>query len=300
MKKADFINFLKEKEPSYILIENDKDNNHFKIQHLICGNIYTTNVYCFINLGRRCPKCNGGVKYTHDEFIEKLKNMYDDEYEVLEKYINSTTEILFRHSKCGKNFLKKPVAMLQGFGCTHCSKTKRKTTTTFNDEVKLLTDGEFYFIGDYKNNKTKIEFIHNIETCKHHFFMRPHDFLKGCRCPKCKQSVGEKVIEDFLVSKNIKYIYHYKDTNCKNKKVLEFDFKIYLNDNSFILLEYDGKLHFEPWDNTEKSLTHLKEQRINDKIKNNFCEKNNIRLERISYKEDINSRLVEILGNGNN
>lgn len=68
------------------------------------------------------------------------------------------------------------------------------------------------------------------------------------------------------------------------KKNCVFDF--YLPDYN-ILIEYDGEQHFKPVDFASKGLewaTKIFEyNQIKDKIKNDYCKDNNIRLIRIPY-----------------
>lgn len=54
--------------------------------------------------------------------------------------------------------------------------------------------------------------------------------------------------------------------------------------NKPIFIEYDGRQHFEPLKiyDGEKSFEELKE---NDKLKDDFCKKNNYPLLRINYKQ---------------
>jgi hypothetical protein len=62
--------------------------------------------------------------------------------------------------------------------------------------------------------------------------------------------------------------------------------KIELYDKK-IVIEFDGRQHFQPileWEGEEG----LKKIQENDKIKNEFCKKNNIIMFRISYLEQNN------------
>ena len=82
---------------------------------------------------------------------------------------------------------------------------------------------------------------------------------------------------------------NYKD--CKNVNYLRFDF--YLPDYN-ILIEYDGRQHFEVvdiWGGEEG----LKKTKINDNIKNRYCEKNGIHLLRISHFENVEDELNKYL-----
>ena len=58
-------------------------------------------------------------------------------------------------------------------------------------------------------------------------------------------------------------------------------------------IEYDGEQHFMPikWFGGDEGLENIK---IRDGIKNKFCQDNNIKLLRISYKEDVELKLKDI------
>ena len=59
-------------------------------------------------------------------------------------------------------------------------------------------------------------------------------------------------------------------------------------------IEYDGEQHFREvsiWGGKKG----FEERKIRDKIKDDFCLKNKLKLIRISYQEDIESRLKEII-----
>lgn len=65
-----------------------------------------------------------------------------------------------------------------------------------------------------------------------------------------------------------------------------FDFAIFEDNKIKCFIEYDGILHFEQdsyhgWNNSK----NWKKTHLNDEIKNNYCQKNNIPLIRIPYTE---------------
>lgn len=60
---------------------------------------------------------------------------------------------------------------------------RRKTNDEFIKEVKELVGDEYKFLEDYKNNRTKIK-VEHLE-CGNVYGVRPKDFIKGNRCPKC-------------------------------------------------------------------------------------------------------------------
>lgn len=107
-------------------------------------------------------------------------------------------------------------------------------------------------------------------------------------CDSCKETSGEKLIANILNKYNIGYIsqYGFQDTDkpCRNPQtgyLLRFDF--YLPDYS-CCIEYDGKQHFVPIDHFggQKAFERTKQR---DKIKDEYCLTNRIKLCRIDYKE---------------
>lgn len=106
-----------------------------------------------------------------------------------------------------------------------------------------------------------------------------------------KISYGEKKIKKFLIEKKIAFSQQKKFDECFNINKLLFDFYL---PNINTCIEFDGRQHFEIIEYFGGENGYLNRKR-NDIIKNDFCEKNGIRLIRISY-EDINI-IDEILNN---
>lgn len=103
------------------------------------------------------------------------------------------------------------------------------------------------------------------------------------------QSYGEFKIEEFLIINKIQYIKEHTFDTCKNIKNLRFDF--YLPSLN-TCVEYDGEQHFIACSlfGGEKALNITKKH---DKIKNNWCKNNNIKLLRIPYNKK--TKIYEIL-----
>ena len=81
--------------------------------------------------------------------------------------------------------------------------------------------------------------------------------------------------------------------DCKNLKPLPFDFYLPLLN---VCIEYDGIQHFivnEHFDGVQG----LIDRQRNDDIKTNYCKSNNIHLLRISYKDNIEEKLISFLCN---
>lgn len=113
----------------------------------------------------------------------------------------------------------------------------------------------------------------------------------------CLKSSGNAFISKFLMKKNINFIAEYSFPDCLTEKgnLMRFDFCILNNDgNITFLIEYDGIQHFKQnltgYMAGQYELIHSR-----DKIKDNYCLTNNIKLVRISYKENLQQRMEEIL-----
>lgn len=99
---------------------------------------------------------------------------------------------------------------------------------------------------------------------------------QSCGCIKSK---GEKKISQLLRELNIQFEQQKTFTDCCNKAPLRFDFYIpSLN----MCIEYNGFQHYRTgfgWNDYEKLIN----TKHHDKIKKNYCSKNNIRLLIIPY-----------------
>lgn len=105
-----------------------------------------------------------------------------------------------------------------------------------------------------------------------------HTLSCGCK----KNSKREDFIASYLKSINVLFEREKRFEDCRNIQqtdMLPFDF--YIPDRN-IILEYDGLQHFESidyWGGQEKFVTIQR----NDKIKNDYCKRNNIILLRLPY-----------------
>lgn len=136
--------------------------------------------------------------------------------------------------------------------------------------------------------------------CGNKTLIRAGNLVKGntTSCG-CINSRGNTFIRDWLKNHNIKFEQEVTFDDClsENGYNMRYDFKIYNIDSSFVLLEYDGNIHFEEnihengWNTTEAyNIRHNR-----DELKNKWAKEHNIILYRISYKENIEKRLEEII-----
>jgi hypothetical protein len=117
-------------------------------------------------------------------------------------------------------------------------------------------------------------------------------------CPKCADSKGERTIAKYLRDNNFLFERYYKPKNCRYKNPLSFDFAIFNSNKELIkLCEYQGEQHFHPVDFASRGEEWAKESfdiiLKRDKIKEDYCLKNNISFLKINYYDF--SKIEEIL-----
>lgn len=224
------------------------------------------------------------------KFIEKAKIVHENKYDYsLAEYKDSITKIKIICPEHGI-FEQNPNGHLSGCGCYICGGTKKLTTKEFIKKATEVHGNKYdYSLVDYKNNETKVKII-----CRKHgiFEQTPaaHYRVK-CGCPLCKISKGENKIVKFLIENNIDFERQKTFLECTNINLLPFDFYI-LKHN--LCIEYDGEQHFKPID-IFGGKTAFEELKKRDEIKTNYCIKNNIKLLRIKYNENIENILKENL-----
>jgi Zn finger protein HypA/HybF involved in hydrogenase expression len=227
-----------------------------------------------------CPKCKG-FNHSFNEKIDRANKIhnykydysliYDIKFQDNYEFICKTCSHVFSNSWSNHVHKKQ--------GCPKCNPSgrKKRTLESIKKQISDLNTGYEYNWKTYKNYFSN-EF--EIKCPKHGWFTQQlSNHLQGQRCPKCKRSKGEEIIENFLTENNIIYETQKTFEGCKNKRMLPFDFYI---PSKNLCIEYDGELHSKPVDFFGGEIS-LKQTQHNDQIKNKFCEDNNISLIRISY-----------------
>ena len=263
-------------------------NNKTKILHkcLICGNIWKAAPNHVLS-GTNCPICSNRKRKTTEQYKEELK-IKNSNIICLEEYTNALTKILHKCKVCGNIWKVEPHSILNGISCPVCSGKKQKTTEEYKEELKGRNIG---CLEKYINNKTKI--LHKCLICGNTWMTAPNSILNGTGCPHCNSSKGEKAIKIFLTENKIDYIPQKKFKDCRDKNPLPFDF--YLPGLN-IAIEYQGRQHYEAIEHFggEKQL-HL--QRHHDWMKRKYCRDKDITLITISYKENVEKVLKNIIKN---
>lgn len=274
-----------------VLGEYKNNKTHIKTRHISCGYVYDVTPNMFLR-GTRCPSCSGLIKKTTKEFKEKVKELWGNEYSVNDEYINSRTKIKITHTICGRTFKTSSNNFIsKNSGCPYCAGNIQKDTNQFKSELHGIVGDEYTVLSEHRNVHSKILVKHNI--CEHEYFVEPNKILNfNRRCPNCNNSLGELKIRDYLIEHEIPYEKEFIFDDCRNVRPLPFDFAIFDdNDRLVCLIEYDGIQHFkQSFPVNERS--SLKYIQHHDGIKNDYCDKNDIKLIRIPYTEFENVEAI--------
>lgn len=253
-------------------------------KHNVCGREWEMQPSSFHD-GKRCPRCAICKRtLTKKEFCEREDDIVSGEYTMLGDYTTASKKTLFKHNICGYEWEVRPYHFHTGKRCPRCFiQTITFSKRDFCEREKDIVSGEYEFIGEYINNNTKTIFKHAF--CGYKWEVRPSAFHSGNRCPKCKESKGEKKISKVLEEINIPFETQKRFNTCKYKNTLPFDFYV---SNSF-LIEYDGEQHFEPINfagkGDEWADKKFKLGQLRDNIKTQWAKDNGIPLVRIPYTE---------------
>ena len=233
--------------------------------------------------GCGCQTCSKNKKLTTDVYIQRAKEVHGKVYDYSKVVYTKSHDYVT--IGCYKHGWFRQVAcdhINNKMGCKDCYLDNNKLTS--EEFIKKAIDKHGYLYSYdsvvYVNNKTKVTV-----TCQKHgdFPITPSKHLLGQGCKLCNTSKGESTIKQLLNDNNIKYVYQKTFVNCKNVRLLKFDF--YLPDYN-LCVEFDGKQHYES-NEYFGGEDGLREQRSRDDIKTEYCKNNNIKLLRIKYDDNV-------------
>jgi len=230
---------------------------------------------------------------TTEDFIRRAKDVHGDTYYYDKtNYVRNNEKVVITCPQHG-DFTQLPSDHLSGKGCSVCGLEKRRQSRRKTNDDFISKAKEVH--GDkYNYDKTNYEYSNQkvIITCPIHgdFPQIANDHLSGKGCFKCRESKGEKYVNELLTNNNIEFTpqYTFKDCSSISERgfctPLPFDF--YLPEYN-TCIEYDGKGHFEP----VFGVKSFESTQRTDKLKTDYCQKNGIKLIRIPYT--INLKNVE-------
>lgn len=253
-----------------------------------CGHIWETQPVTLMS-ATSCPVCaNRAKSKTTAQFKAELLDLRSGEYMLAdgEEYKNQKTKLDIIHVTCGTHFKSSPSNILQQGICPNCKEPAGrdpKTTDEFKRDLYANRGDEYVLVegSAYKGANEKVTICHSI--CGHTWDVRAAHILYRSGCPICQLSTKERFIYDYLTSTGVTFERSYTFPDCINRKNLLFDFAILDSNRELkMLIEYDGKQHFEPLGYLGGE-AKFKKMCKNDQIKNDYCVKNSIPLLRIPY-----------------
>lgn len=242
--------------------------------------------------GCGCPKCKHDTirakkreRYGR-EFNTKAQAVHGDKYIYdLVDYINEITPVKIICRKHGV-FEQKPAVHLRGGGCPYCkleniSINKLITQDEFEQRSNEVHGGKYiYDKAEYKGGSELVQ----IKCPKHGYFWQgAGSHMRGCGCPKCFGSHGEREISKFLDKHNIGYDVQYVvlNDNLFNKRMqFHVDFKIKDKD---IFIEYNGEHHYEHVKHFQSHGFSFEDQQERDMALRQYCYRHKIKLIEIPY-----------------
>ena len=238
-----------------------------------------------------CPECK---KLGLEKFIEKSNIKHHDKYDysLIKEYVNNKKKVDIICKEHGI-FSQRMTDHMIGIGCPECTQVRFRTSTEdFIKRSKEIHNNKYLYSDNisFKSNKDKVEI-----NCREHgiFLQQVNSHLSGAGCLSCKESKGESEVRNYLFINAIEFIQQKKFSDCVYHSGLSFDF--YLPEYN-ICIEYNGIQHYKPieyFGGSEK----FNYQLIRDKIKNDYCLKNNIHLIIIKYNESVEDKLSIFLDN---
>lgn len=227
------------------------------------------------------------IDVLKDRVLSIHGNLYEYKWETYKNHTTNMTIICKEHGE----FKQTPHNHCSGSGCPKCV-GKFLTSSELEIEFRKIHGEKYqYDWNTFTNHITKMRMI-----CKKHgdFFLQPYLHKIGTKCPICKASNGETRIRVVLENKNIEFIQEKMFEDCRYVKKLRFDF--YLPKHN-MCIEYDGIYHFKVTDKTTQE--DLDFQKLKDKIKDNYCFVNKIKMIRIHFSdyeniENIINREIDV------
>lgn len=283
-------------EENFEVIEYTSMGKKGKVKCCQCGNIIEITKFSNFFASSKaygCVNCHG----LHIKREQQL-NLLREHYDIIKTYVHNThTHYIVKCKKCGhirNTSLKNLMAHLE---CGCVTQTLRgRTPEEFINQVNLNSStGVYELVSEYKNQTTKVLLKH--KDCGFIWSVRPGDVIHGrAQCPQCmrKWSKGVIYIKNILIENNIPFEMEKPLNNSQQR----FDFYMEKG-NLKIVIEFNGRQHYEEVPFFKQTLEH---QQQLDKIKQEYCNDNNIILYTIpySYSEDeVKQQVQEIINKFN-
>lgn len=270
-----------------ILGEYTKRAGYIKVKYNKCGHIMERPITSILD-GKDCMECNhhSGSQLNNDEFLKRFHDLFGNDYQPLDEYVNYKQNMHIKHIPCGNVFVKNINNMFTRKKCT-CIKcesvllpyciTGVNDIATKNPEMASLLKYHEDAFKYTPHSSEKLWFI--CPYCGNEIFRKATDVAShGLKCRLCNTnySYGERFIVNLFMDFNIDYIPQFSPEWIKP---FRYDF-YFIKDNIKYIIEIDGGWHFQ--DNRKNGMTYS-EIHERDTYKQKAAEKHNIVVIRLDY-----------------
>lgn len=287
----------------YTLLSKEYINARAKIE-VQCpeGHVYKVTWNNF-QRGERCIKCHqlaGKGGHQTKDLEDIRKELAERGVELLSDYYKNNETLLTL--RCDKGHVYTSTWLCLQRGGTKCSKCQyitiaNKLRKKPADVLACFRDKGYDVLNvqEYIDAKTS-----NLEVmCPNgHLWVTDYgNFKQGNRCPHCSMSAGEQDVSVWLDNSIYSYKYNHpiKEITENKYSILKFDFRVLNEKQDFVTyIEFDGQQHFMANDWFDKGES-LEARQKRDKIKDDYCAENKLRLLRVPYTK--RRKIPEILDN---
>lgn len=278
----------------------------------VCNDIFPASPQSFMRGIGGCRNCYGKKKMSTEDFQNRLNKVWgSNRFKVIGTYEGAHKKIAVECLKCGygkdKGWKVDPQNILHGHGCPNCYGNAPLNQSDVEAVIDSEGCGQYRLVKMYKPKSDQTIVVEHL-VCNHSYPVTLAHFREGYRCPFCASPKGEKRI--LIILCNCLHLTLGRDfytqwtfSDLKYKKKLRFDFYF---PNKNLVIEYDGKQHFEPVDFANKgsadAIRQFKLNKKRDLLKNTYCKKHDITLIRLDYKKyerykDLKSAIIKLFTN---
>ena len=245
----------------------------------------------------RCDKFRQARYKTHERYVNEVTDANPDII-VVGRYIDARTPIEHYCKRHDILWTSYPDNILRGIGCKECGNEKARDKNIKSHDQYIadlyVVNPDIEVVNEYQGAN-----IHILHRCKIDGYIwpaKPANILFGKGCPQCNESKGERQIRQWLNRYGMVYVYQKTFVDCKDLRVLPFDF--YIPEYNWCI-EYDGEQHFRPvvfdGNGDEWALQQFEKTTYHDSIKNKYCHEKNIHLLRIPYFKNVEEELENFI-----
>lgn len=201
------------------------------MKHNKCNHVFYVRPGDFFHKKSRCPKCGGKWKRKHEDFVNEVKSLTNNEYLVIGTFKGTKKKIKLKHILCGNTFETKPNYILHlNSRCPICNESRGERKIR-----ELLQQNDIHFIREYifndcinnrplrfdfaifdKKEGGDLLFLIEYQGIQHY---KPVQFFGGQKQYK-ERSINDNIKKYYCEEKGIKLItIHYQEYNDIEQKL---------------------------------------------------------------------------------